>query len=63
MMYVFGLLTGITLCIFILVFLTRFNTTIERTIKQTESNLKRKGSIIEPHQEEVEDWIDNLKTE
>jgi len=61
MMYVFGLLTGITLCIFIAILFKKNEVAITRTINQTGSKLKSKGNIIEPDGEDFEDWLKNLE--
>ena len=63
MMYFLGIITGITLCIFIALLNKKLENKIERVIKQTQSKLKEKGAIIEPQSDELQDWIDNLKTE
>lgn len=61
MMYFLGVLTGIAFCTFVAVILKRYETAIHRTIKQTESKLKRKGNIIEPVSEDLQDWVDSIK--
>jgi len=61
MMYALGLLTGLTIATLIAVVLTRYETTVKRTLNQTQSKLKPKGSIIEPDSSELEDWIKDLK--
>lgn len=59
-MFALGVITGILLCIFTVLALKKYETPIERTIKQTQSKLKPKGTIIEPESAELEDWINTL---
>lgn len=62
MMYVLGIITGVLLCLFMVVAFRRFEAPVERTMRQVESRLKSKGSIIEPESDEIADWINSLKS-
>ena len=62
MMYVLGIITGLILSLIVQGATTRYQTPIERTLKQLASKTKQKGAIIEPEASDVEDWIDNLNT-
>jgi hypothetical protein len=37
--------------------------TIDRTLKQTASKSMQKGAVIEPQNEELQQWINTLKHE
>lgn len=58
-----GLIVGLLLALIVLIAVVYLRPTIERTISQATSMIKKKGEIIEPENEDVENWIDNLKTE
>ena len=55
-----GIVIGLILATFILVVLMYFKTPVERTINRTLSITRKKGEIIEPDDENLKDWIDNL---
>lgn len=61
MMFALGILTGITLCVFIAVIYKRYETSIMRSVNQVESKLQQKGSIIEPEAEDMEDWMKTIE--
>ena len=58
--YLLGIVTGILLTGFLVIISMLFKQPIIRTINQFESKLKTKGQIIEPPEEEIESWINNL---
>lgn len=60
MLFLFGFIIGFLNASFILVFLTRYKTPLERTIHRTESLLKPKGIIMEPEDEQVDEWVESL---
>ena len=62
-LFVLGLIVGIVFCIFNAVLYQKTATVIVRKIKQIESASRPKGSILDPDETEVEEWIDSLKTE
>lgn len=62
MMYVLGVITGICLCIFVAVLYRKIETSVVRTINQLEARMQRKGSIIEPESEDLQDWVNSLKS-
>ena len=62
MMFTLGLLVGITLCIFNAILYKRTEVAVVRKIKQLQSAAAPKGSIIEPDGEELQDWVDSLKS-
>lgn len=57
MIYILGIITGIGICIFLAILNKKLQPVIEKTIKQTESKLKSKGSILEVENETVIDWL------
>jgi len=61
MFYILGVITGLVIAILIVILLKRYETAITRTVQQTQSKLKPKGSIIDPVSEDLEDWIKDLK--
>jgi len=63
MFYILGILTGLVISTLIAVLLKRNETTIQRTLNQTTSKLKPKGSIIEPESEDMQSWIKSLEDE
>lgn len=63
MEYILGLITGVLLSLLVLVAVAYLRPTVERTINRTISMVKKKGEIIEPENEDVEQWIENLKRE
>ena len=61
-MYFFlGLITGLLLATLLIVLVMYFHQPIERKIRQVESKLKAKGSIIEASENEIEQWVEELK--
>lgn len=60
--YFLGIISGQILNVMILGLFIYFRQPIERTVNQVYSKMSRKGSIIEP-EEEVEDWLADLKKE
>ncbi|MEK7180016.1 MAG: hypothetical protein AAB706_00915 [Patescibacteria group bacterium] len=63
MMYILGIITGICLSILTLVVSLIFKTPLERTINQIGSRVKEKGKILEPENEEIKKWVEELKNE
>lgn len=67
MLFILGILTGIGLSMISvlasILFMARYKPALERTIKQTESRFKKKGSILEPESEELSNWVRDLPQE
>lgn len=61
--YFLGILTGLIITVLVILTTIKLQPKIDRLIAQTSSQLKEKGRIFEPEEEneEVEDWINNLK--
>lgn len=63
MEYFLGIIAGLVIATFILSVLLYFRPSIDRTIRQVASKVKKGGEIIEPEDEELKNWVDNLKIE
>lgn len=65
MIYILGILTGLVLAIIVFLATKRYETTINRTIKQVENKVKEKGAIFieEDSQKELENFLENLPKE
>lgn len=59
--YILGVITGIIIMAMIVVIHLLTKPAIDRILNQTASKFKEKGKIIEQKDEEIEDWINNLK--
>lgn len=57
--YILGVITGILLSLVMVV----YRPVIYRTSKQFESKMMRKGSILEPENDELSNWVEGLPTE
>lgn len=58
-----GMFILFTILLLTALLILKNKTTIERLISQTESRLKKKGSILEPESEELSNWVEGLPTE
>lgn len=63
MLYALGIVTGIAITAFNVLALLYFKTPVERTLNQLHSSFKEKGKILEPDNEELTEWMENLKNE
>lgn len=63
MIFITGMITGLLLLGFLLIITSLYRTPIERTYRQVEGKLSKKGSIIEPPDADLEGWINDLKSE
>lgn len=54
-------MTGVLLSILALISLFIFKFPLQSAINQLDSKLKPKGAILEPEDEQLEEWLDNLK--
>lgn len=61
--YFLGIITGLVLAVIALLVIFRTKTTIERIVKQFESQLKTKGQILEPKDDQLSSWIEELPNE
>lgn len=63
MIYFFlGLIAGLLLAVICMLSVKRFQTPIERTLKQVENKVKEKGEIFMENEdvENFKNWMDNL---
>lgn len=58
-----GVVIGMLIAVLSILAGTTLKTEIQRTLRTTESKLKRKGKILELEDEELASWIDKLPTE
>lgn len=63
MEYILGIITGIIITGFTIIFAMLFKNPIDRQIRQVQSRLKEKGKILEPENEEITEWVKSLKNE
>lgn len=61
MIFILGLLTGLILATIVLIITLYSKPKVERTINQIASKTRQKGSILEPENEELEQWLSTLK--
>jgi len=61
--FALGLFSGFVLSILVAVLLPRYQAPVERTIKQVQAKVKRKGKLIEPEDETLKDWVKTLPNE
>lgn len=61
MLIALGILIGLLNAAIILLLHTRFKPQIDRTISQIQSKAMQKGSIIEPEDENLADWLKEIK--
>lgn len=60
MIFILGIITGLIMGVLVFLIVSYFRPVIERTIKQADSLAKRKGEILEPENDDVEEWLKNL---
>lgn len=63
MMFIAGVIFGFIINIFIFLVVTHKRADIERSIKQVQSKVQKKGSILEQESEEVQQWVNSLNIE
>lgn len=65
MYLIFGIIIGLLLAVIVFLATKRYETTITRTIKQTENLIKENGEIFTPDDdvEDLKDWINKLPSE
>lgn len=61
--FLLGIMVGLLVALIVLVVSLSYREPVARFVNQTKSALKEKGSILEPEDESVEDWIDSTRTE
>jgi uncharacterized membrane protein required for colicin V production len=59
--YILGILTGLISSLFFVVIALRYTSNIQRVIKTTQSKLSPKGAILEPHVDEIQEWVKELE--
>lgn len=62
-LYFLGLITGLIVTSFVVIIAMLFKQPINRIINQTQSKLQKKGKILEPESEELQDWVNSLAKE
>lgn len=60
MIFGLGIIAGILLCIFVAILNIRFAQPIERAVKQIEASVKPKGRLIDPEEDLVKGWLNEL---
>lgn len=55
-----GIIIGILLSILVAILNIRYQKPAERLIQQVKSAIKQKGSLLDPEDESVKNWIDEL---
>lgn len=65
MIFLLGVIIGLLLAIIIFISVKRFQTPIERTLKQIENKTKERGEVFieEDEKVELEHFLDNLPKE
>lgn len=65
MTYFIGILIGLVLAIIVFLATKRYETTINRTIKQLESSIQQKGEVFieDENVEDLKAWVNNLPKE
>lgn len=58
-----GVIIGLLLATLTLLIAVRYQPQLNRTLRQTESKAKPKGSLEEPESEELNDWLEKLPKE
>lgn len=53
--YILGIITGLLIDI--------YRPSIARSLRQVDSKIKKKGSILEPESDELSEWVKGLPTE
>lgn len=60
MIFILGMIVGLLNALIVFVLMRKHETTITRTFKRADSTLAPKGSILEPQDETLQEWVDNL---
>jgi len=61
--YILGILTGLAISCIVFMVTLYSKPKVERIINQVTSRLKEKGAILEPENEEINQWVETLKSE
>lgn len=59
-MLALGIVIGVLLSILVAILNLRFSDAVARTVQQVESSLKVKGKLLEPSEDTITNWIDEL---
>lgn len=64
-MFILGIIVGILLSIVSMIgtYILFQNKNLYTRFKQVDSLVKKKGQVIDPENEELEDWVNGLKKE
>ena len=60
LLLVFGIIIGLLFACIVFIVALWQKPIIDRQLKKTQSKLKQKGAILEPDNEELENWIKTL---
>ena len=61
--FALGIIVGLVCAIIFIIIALKEKPYIERKFRQVESRLKQKGAILEPENEELNDWVKTLSHE
>ena len=61
--YILGILTGLSISCIVFMVTLYSKPKVERIINQVTARLKEKGVILELENEEINQWVENLKNE
>ena len=59
--FLIGLVVGLVVSVLIMLSVLLFRSQVERVVNQLVAKVKQKGEILEPENDDVENWISNLK--
>lgn len=62
-MYILGIITGLLIAILNAILYARSYSFVERKVKQMGNILKTKGRVINPEDDKLSEWIDELPHE
>jgi len=63
MIFILGIIVGLLIALIVLMISLWSKPVIERQLKQVQSQLREKGRVIEPDNEELGDWVKSLPHE
>ena len=63
MIFILGLITGLLIAIIVFIITLFSKPKVERAMNQVSSRIKEKGTILEPENEELSNWVNSLPNE
>lgn len=63
MIFLFGIVIGLLFAIIFFMVALWAKPITERYVRQAQSKIKEKGAIIEPENEEINNWVESLPKE